>query len=53
MVRDWFSVANEHAAKMREFYEAFVRAGFTDGQAFLMVQNIQRQSLAHAAARGD
>ncbi|WP_405560653.1 hypothetical protein [Streptomyces sp. NBC_01180] len=33
MAIDVFSEANKHAAMVRELFEAYVRHGFTDGQA--------------------
>ncbi|NYI06088.1 hypothetical protein [Allostreptomyces psammosilenae] len=34
---DTFSEARQHAAKMREFYDAYVSQGFSDEQAMSMV----------------
>jgi hypothetical protein len=35
---DMFTACEQHAAHMREFYDAYVSAGFTPEEAFEMVK---------------
>lgn len=38
MLFDAFSEARKHATQMREFYDAYVSAGFTEEQAFRLTE---------------
>lgn len=42
---DPFSETNRHASVMREFYDAYVRSGFSEAEAFAMTLVALRAAL--------
>lgn len=44
-MQDMFSEANQHASKVREIYDAYVRAGFTAAQALELLKIVLRTPL--------
>jgi hypothetical protein len=41
-VFDLFSESRQHATQLREFYDAYKSVGFSDDEAFTMVQTVLR-----------
>jgi hypothetical protein len=48
---DMFSEANVYSARLREIYEAHIRAGFSEQQAFELVKAFASQSVTVQAAQ--
>ncbi|MFF4952268.1 hypothetical protein [Streptomyces chattanoogensis] len=44
---DVFAVARQHAAQIREYYEAYIAVGFTEDQAWELTVILMKALAAH------